>query len=174
MINHNPYENAARIIKKLSKLERTLSIAESVTGGGLGFCLTSVPGSSSVITGGVIAYSDELKTQLLDVNKKTIKKFTPGSAEVAMEMALGCAKNCGSDYAIATTGVAGPGMAYGHKAGSVWLAIAIPAKKGHLAHSIALDFSAPTPGLTPVERRDFIRNEVIVSALASFERILIP
>jgi nicotinamide-nucleotide amidase len=174
MIDSDPYDLAQAIVKRLAKLNKTLAVAESITGGGLGFCITSVPGSSQVFNGGVIAYSDELKVQLLDVDKKSIKKFTPASAEVAIEMAVGCAKKCKSDFAISTTGVAGPGMSYGKKAGKVWIAIATPIKNGHLGHAIELDFSAATPGLKPVARRDFIRNEVIVSALASFERILTP
>jgi nicotinamide-nucleotide amidase len=95
------------------------------------------------------------------VDAKTLKKFTAVSEEVAKEMAIGVRKKFNSDYAIATTGVAGPGKAYGQKAGTVWVAIA--SKKEVFAIALALSGS-----------RDLIRHATIESALASFERILKP
>jgi nicotinamide-nucleotide amidase len=123
--------------------------------------ITEVAGSSKVFLGGVIAYADEIKINQLDVDAKTIKKFTAVSEEVAKEMAIGVRKKFNSDYAIATTGVAGPGKAYGQKAGTVWIAIA--SKKEVFAIALALSGS-----------RDLIRHATIESALASFERILKP
>ena len=139
----------------------TLSVAESITGGGLAAAITEVAGSSKVFLGGVIAYADEIKINQLDVDAKTLKKFTAVSEEVAKEMAIGVRKKFNSDYAIATTGVAGPGKAYGQKAGTVWVAIA--SKKEVFAIALALSGS-----------RDLIRHATIESALASFERILKP
>lgn len=139
----------------------TLSVAESITGGGLAAAITEVAGSSKVFLGGVIAYADEIKINQLDVDAKTLKKFTAVSEEVAKEMAIGVRKKFNSDYAIATTGVAGPGKAYGQKAGTVWIAIA--SKKEVFAIALALSGS-----------RDLIRHATIESALASFERILKP
>jgi nicotinamide-nucleotide amidase len=145
----------------LTKKKATLSVAESITGGGLAAVITEVAGSSKVFLGGVIAYADEIKINQLDVDAKTIKKFTAVSEEVAKEMAIGVRKKFNSDYAIATTGVAGPGKAYGQKAGTVWVAIA--SKKEVFAIALALSGS-----------RDLIRHATIESALASFERILKP
>jgi nicotinamide-nucleotide amidase len=152
---------ASSVVKRLTKKKATLSVAESITGGGLAAAITEVAGSSKVFLGGVIAYADEIKVNQLDVDAKTIKKFTAVSEEVAKEMAIGVRKKFNSDYAIATTGVAGPGKAYGQKAGTVWVAIA--SKKEVFAIALALSGS-----------RDLIRHATIESALASFERILKP
>ena len=152
---------ASSVVKRLAKKKVTLSVAESITGGGLAAAITEVAGSSKVFLGGVIAYADEVKINQLDVDAKTLKKFTAVSEEVAKEMAIGVRKKFNSDYAIATTGVAGPGKAYGQKAGTVWIAIA--SKKEVFAIALALSGS-----------RDLIRHATIESALASFERILKP
>ena len=152
---------ASAVVKRLTKKKATLSVAESITGGGLAAVITEVAGSSKVFLGGVIAYADEIKVNQLDVDAKTLKKFTAVSEEVAKEMAIGVRKKFNSDYAIATTGVAGPGKAYGQKAGTVWVAIA--SKKEVFAIALALSGS-----------RDLIRHATMESALASFERILKP
>ena len=152
---------AQSVVKKLTKKKVTLSVAESITGGGLASAITEVSGSSKVFVGGVIAYEDSIKISELKVDAKTLKKFTAVSEEVAKEMAVGALKKFKTDYAIATTGVAGPGKAYGQKAGTVWVAIA--SKKE--AFAIALSLSGS---------RDLIRHATIESALASFERILKP
>jgi nicotinamide-nucleotide amidase len=152
---------ATSVVKKLLKKKATLSVAESITGGGLAAAITEVAGSSKVFLGGVIAYADEIKINELKVDAKTLKKFTAVSEEVAKEMAAGARKKFNTDYAIATTGVAGPGKAYGQKAGTVWIAIA--SKKEVFAIALALSGS-----------RDLIRHATIESALASFERILKP
>jgi nicotinamide-nucleotide amidase len=152
---------AKSVVKKLLKKKASLSVAESITGGGLAAAITEVAGSSKVFLGGVIAYADEIKINELKVDAKTLKKFTAVSEEVAKEMAAGARKKFNTDYAIATTGVAGPGKAYGQKAGTVWIAIA--SKKEVFAIALALSGS-----------RDLIRHATIESALASFERILKP
>jgi nicotinamide-nucleotide amidase len=152
---------ANSVVKKLIKKKASLSVAESITGGGLSAAITEVAGSSKVFLGGVIAYADEIKINELKVDAKTLKKFTAVSEEVAKEMAAGARKKFNTDYAIATTGVAGPGKAYGQKAGTVWIAIA--SKKEVFAIALALSGS-----------RDLIRHATIESALASFERILKP
>jgi len=152
---------AQSVVKKLTKKKVTLSVAESITGGGLASAITEVSGSSKVFVGGVIAYEDSIKISELKVDAKTLKKFTAVSEEVAKEMAIGALKKFKTDYAIATTGVAGPGKAYGQKAGTVWVAIA--SKKEVFAIALSLSGS-----------RDLIRHATIESALASFERILKP
>ena len=152
---------ASSVVKRLTKKKATLSVAESITGGGLAAAITEVAGSSKVFLGGVIAYADEIKINELKVDAKTLKKFTAVSEEVAKEMAAGARKKFNTDYAIATTGVAGPGKAYGQKAGTVWIAIA--SKKEVFAIALVLSGS-----------RDLIRHATIESALASFERILKP
>ena len=152
---------AQDVVKRLKRKRMTLATAESITGGGLGAAITSVPGASDVFLGGLITYSDQSKTKFLDIAKRILTKHTAVSEEVAIAMAQSARKQFGTDYAIATTGVAGPGKAYGQKAGTVW--VAIDSKKGPVTLCLALSGT-----------REDIRHATIQSALAAFTRILIP
>ena len=151
--------SAQSAIKHLRKHKATLSVAESITGGGLGNELTSIAGSSEVFLGGIIAYSDEVKIKELGVSKTLIKKLSAVSEEVAKEMAIGVRKKFKTDFSIATTGVAGPGRAYGQKAGTVWIAISSP--NNTVAIQLALSGD-----------RNSIRKATIESAFALLSRIL--
>lgn len=102
----------------------TLVVAESCTGGTLSRLLTSVPGSSDYFLGGVIAYSNEVKTALLNVNPSLTDGENVVSAEVAEAMAEGARIRFGSDWAMATTGIAGPGGATeSHPVGLIYVAV---------------------------------------------------
>jgi nicotinamide-nucleotide amidase len=92
----------------LKDSEKTLCTAESVTGGKVASTLVSVPGSSAYFNGSIVAYSSEMKQELLDVSAETIKKYSVVSSNVAKEMAISALKKTTSDYAIAVTGNAGP------------------------------------------------------------------
>ena len=153
-------ELATEVINQLRKSGKTLAVAESLTGGGLGAALTEVPGSSEVFLGGITTYSDASKVKLLEIPKRLISKHTAVSEEVAKAMAESVRKIFKSDFAISTTGVAGPGKAYGKSAGSVWLAIATKKEVIAIELSIAGD-------------RATVRKATIESALATFSRILI-
>jgi PncC family amidohydrolase len=100
---------AARL--QAAALERGLSVgtAESCTGGLVGHTITAIAGSSTYYVGGVISYSDALKASLLDVPEATIAAHGAVSAQVAVAMAQGARARLGCDYAVAVTGVAGPG-----------------------------------------------------------------
>lgn len=116
------------IEKKLGELlkqkGKTLSIAESCTGGLLSSKITDIPGSSAYYLGGVSAYSNEIKTKLLKVNEKTIKKYGAVSEQTAYEMVLNSRKIFDSDYAISVTGIAGPDGGTKEKpVGLVWFGI---------------------------------------------------
>ena len=87
----------------------TVAVAESCTGGLLGAALTATPGSSRYVRGGVIAYADLVKIQLLEVEPELLARLGAVSAEVAAAMAHGAARLLGTDMGLATTGVAGPG-----------------------------------------------------------------
>lgn len=147
------------IIKKLSKQKKSLAVAESITAGGLAAAITEIAGASKVFLGGVIVYSDEAKIKQLGVSKKLIAEYTAVSEQVVIEMANSVRKKFGADYAIATTGVAGPKAAYGQKPGTVWLAIA----DGKSTLTIPLSLTGD---------RDSVRNAAIESAIATFSRIL--
>ncbi len=106
----------------------TLAVAESMTGGGLGERLSSVPGSSSAFLGGVICYGRTVKVNLLGVAEATLDKFGPVSSEVAIALAKGARTRVGSDYAVGITGNAGPTSDVDNKpVGLVFVAVAGPA-----------------------------------------------
>ena len=109
----------------LTKKNKTISIAESCTGGYISHLLTSVAGSSAYYKGSVIAYENEIKMAELKVNPDTLKNFGAVSIECAKEMATGILKKFNTDYAIATTGIAGPtGETAEKPIGTVCIAIA--------------------------------------------------
>lgn len=92
----------------LTKNKMTISTAESCTGGKIAQMLTAIPGSSSYFKGSIVSYSTEIKTEILKVPQELIDKYSVVSREVAIEMALGAKKLLKTDYAISTTGNAGP------------------------------------------------------------------
>jgi nicotinamide-nucleotide amidase len=136
----------------------TLSTAESLTAGGLSNALTIVPGASDVFLGSITAYRPEIKISHLDVSKSVIAEHTVVSEEVVIEMARGAIKSFGSTWAIATTGVAGPGPSDGSDAGRVFVAFV-----GPTVQVIELSLSG---------EREVVRNATVASAIASFARIL--
>jgi nicotinamide-nucleotide amidase len=105
--------------------KKTISTAESCTGGEIAHLLTSVGGSSSYFKGSVIAYANSIKTQLLGVQDYLITKYGAVSENVAKEMAIGARSLLKTDYSIATTGIAGPdGGTEAKPVGTVWIAVA--------------------------------------------------
>ena len=92
----------------LAKKQFTICTAESLTGGKIASTIVSVSGASTYFKGGFVAYSAELKKQLLNVSHQTIKDYSVVSKQVAEEMALGALKSLKTDFAIAVTGNAGP------------------------------------------------------------------
>lgn len=104
---------------------KTLSTAESCSGGLIGSRLTDVAGSSVYYTGGIVAYSNDLKQRLLGVDASTLQRFGAVSEETAGEMATGALRAGNSDLAVATTGIAGPdGGTPDKPVGTVAIAIA--------------------------------------------------
>ncbi|MEF3280067.1 MAG: nicotinamide-nucleotide amidohydrolase family protein [Elusimicrobiota bacterium] len=95
--------------KLLAKKKKTISLAESCTGGLTSSKITDISGSSAYYLGSINAYSNDIKHKLLKVNKKTLKKYGAVSKETAIEMAENAKKIFKSDYAISITGIAGPG-----------------------------------------------------------------
>ena len=118
-------ELASSLIKKLQENNLTLAVAESLTGGLVAASLTEIPGASKVFKGSITAYSDEIKQNVLNVNKETISKFTSISEQVALEMAINVRTIMKSDIGISTTGVAGPEKSAGFAPGLVFVAISI-------------------------------------------------
>jgi len=105
----------------------TLAIAESCTGGTLSRMLTSVPGASDYLVGGVIAYANAVKTDILQIAPELIQQKNIVSKEVAEAMAMGARRSFGTDWAISTTGIAGPsGGTETHPVGLIYVAVAGP------------------------------------------------
>ena len=148
----------SQIIDALRKSGETLSTAESITGGSISSTLVGVPGASDVFKGGITAYSDDVKVAQLNVDPKLIEKYSAISEQVADAMAQGAVETFNTTWAIATTGVAGPGPVGVHEAGTVWLSI-----RGPINQTTALALSG---------EREMVRNAATSSAIAAFARIL--
>jgi len=98
----------AVVLQLLRDRAERLAVAESCTGGGLSARITSVPGSSDVFEGGVVSYSDHVKTSLLGVRAETLDRHGAVSDQCATEMAEGARQATGADWGVSITGVAGP------------------------------------------------------------------
>ena len=105
---------------------KTVSAAESCTGGEISHLLTTVPGSSAYYLGSVTSYAVSVKESVLGVPEETIRTHGVVSAEVAAAMAEGVRRLTGSDYAVATTGLAGPDGDGVNPVGTVWIGVAGP------------------------------------------------
>ncbi|MDT8435958.1 MAG: CinA family protein [Gemmatimonadota bacterium] len=115
------------VLARLAGRRSTLAVAESCTGGALGAAITAVPGASTGFVGGIIAYADGLKSDLLGVDAEILRVRGAVSEEVARAMARGARRAARADWALAVTGVAGPGGGSpGKPVGTVWLAVAGP------------------------------------------------
>jgi len=113
----------------LTAMGSTLATAESCTGGYIAHLITSIPGSSGYFKGSVVAYSNEVKENELDVNPESLLKFGAVSEPVVREMATNIRRRFNVDFAIATSGIAGPAGGTAEKpVGTVWIAIATPTK----------------------------------------------
>ena len=123
---------AQDIITHLAAAGRTLAVAESLTGGLVTSTLVSVPGASTVVRGGVVAYATDLKASLLGVDRGLLEVEGAVHPEVAREMAIGVRDVTLADYGIATTGVAGPDPQDGRPVGEVHVAVAGPGRGVHV------------------------------------------
>jgi PncC family amidohydrolase len=150
---------AARIVGLLRERGETLTTAESLTGGGLGQAITTVPGASAVYLGGTIAYSTNLKRTHLGVSESTLAEHGAVSAECALEMAQGAINRTGADWAISTTGVAGPDSQEGKPVGLVYVGVVGPEGATALRFDLAGE-------------REQIREQSIAAALSALIDIL--
>jgi nicotinamide-nucleotide amidase len=142
---------AATVLALLARRGETLATAESCTGGWLGQRITAVPGSSEVYPGGVVAYADAVKEEMLGVPGDLLAAHGAVSEPVARAMALGVRRRFGATYGLAITGVAGPGGGSVDKpVGTVHVALAGPAagagERGEAAEPIVVHRSVRFPG----------------------------
>ncbi len=142
------------IVARLAARGLTISTAESLTGGALADALVRVPGASAVFRGGIVAYDNALKSELLGVDESLLREYGAVSEEVARAMASGAKKRMGSSLAVATTGIAGPtGGSPEKPVGLVWIALA------------GEDGSVETRRLTLPGNRDDVRRRSVVAIL---------
>ena len=128
---------AAKVIALLTERKASLATAESCTGGLLGKLLTDVPGASAVYLGGVISYAYAVKEELLEVDPAILREKGAVCSEVACQMAQGVRQRLRADYALATTGNAGPGTdPFNPTVGEIYVAISTPKKT--VAHKLQL------------------------------------
>jgi nicotinamide-nucleotide amidase len=122
---------ASVVLAQLLERGQTLAVAESCTGGGLGAALAAVPGASESWHGGVIAYANAAKEELLGVSADLLERWGAVSDPVALAMAEGVRQRLGTDWAVAITGIAGPGGGTSEKpVGLVHVAVVGPEPAG--------------------------------------------
>ena len=142
---------ASEVIARLAG--KTLVTAESLTGGGIGAALTAVPGASAVYKGGVISYTDAVKSGVLGVPEAYLSSFGAVSAPVAEAMALGALQLMQADVAVSVTGLAGPaGDEFGNPVGTVFI--------GYCSKATGFSREYHFSG-----NRESIRNQTIEAAL---------
>ena len=146
--------DAEAVVAELTRRGQTLATSESLTGGLIGATITSVPGASAAYVGGVIVYATRLKPVLSGVSEHTLAAYSVISPQTATEMALGVRRRTGADWALATTGVAGPDPQEGHGPGEVWIGLAAP------------DGSADAHGFHFTGGRHEVRDQTVAAALA--------
>ncbi|MBR3772921.1 MAG: competence/damage-inducible protein A [Alistipes sp.] len=118
----------------------TLALAESCTGGKIASKFTAMAGASAYLLAGVVAYANEAKTNILGVDAELIRRHGAVSEEVARAMAEGVRRLTGADYALSTTGIAGPTGGSAEKpVGTVWFALATPTETIALKHACGTD-----------------------------------
>lgn len=139
---------------------KTLSVAESCTGGMIGAAMTAVPGSSLVFKGGIISYTNEVKTRVLGVPAALLEREGAVSALVAEAMAMGARRVLETDYAISVTGLAGPGGdEFGNPVGTVYVGYAD--KNGPISKRFLFDGSREEIRIKAVEAAMSLLSEKI-------------
>lgn len=150
--------HANTVVAYLEDRGETVAVAESLTAGGLGHALTFAPGASKVFMGGIIAYTNDVKTNILGIDSAFIDEFSVVSEEVANAMADSAREKFGTTWGIATTGIAGPGDHQGIQEGTVWISI-----RGPINQTVQLQLDSG---------REAVRTGAISSAIGTFARIL--
>jgi nicotinamide-nucleotide amidase len=150
--------SAQHCLAELQTRGQTLATAESLTCGLIAATLAGVPGASAVLRGGLAAYATDVKTSVLGVDAAVVDRYGVISRQCAEAMADRAVTLFGSDWAVASTGVAGPDRQEGHPVGTVFVAVA-----GPVARSAALALSG---------ERNSIRVATVDAALALLDSAL--
>ncbi len=150
---------AAECLRDLQHGGRTLATAESLTCGLIASTLASVPGASAVLRGGLAAYATDIKTDLLGIDPTVVATYGVISVACAEAMALRARHLFGADWAVATTGVAGPDPQDGHPPGEAYVAAAGPL--GVRSRALALTGSREQIRLATAEAALLLLRELI-------------
>ena len=128
-------EQGRIVVEKATAAGATVATAESLTGGLIAAMLTSVPGSSASVRGGIVSYVNEVKAELLGVSEDVLARQGAVDELVALQMARGALRELGSDVSVAVTGIAGPaGAEPGKPVGTVWIGCATAKKTNAACH----------------------------------------
>lgn len=147
---------ARDVVSRATQANATLACAESLTGGWIAECITSVPGSSSVFRGGFVTYASEAKHRLLGVDSSLLAEQGAVCEDVAIEMAEGAASRLRADVAVSVTGIAGPtGAEPGKPVGTVWMGLHAFGSTS----AVCMHFDGD---------RDSVRGQTVKAALSSF------
>ena len=130
---------AATAVSLLAARQLTVGAAESLTGGLVTAVLTTVPGSSAVVRGGIVAYAADVKNTLLGVDADLLARVGTVHQDVALAMASGARERLGAAVGVATTGVAGPDPADGQPVGTVHIAVRTAGTARHEALALSGD-----------------------------------
>ena len=129
--------DAAALVRRATELGITLGTAESLTGGAVASAVVAVPGASACFEGGVVSYSHDVKERVLGVSHELLEQRGAVDPEVATAMARGARAALGVDWAVSTTGVAGPEPHDGNPVGTVFIGVSGP--HGERAERLLLD-----------------------------------
>lgn len=122
----HPLDRAVAVVARLRREGQTLAVAESLTGGLLAAAVVDVPGASTVLRGGIVAYATDLKQALLGVDDDLLRRHGAVHPDVAAQMATGVRDRLGATWGLSTTGVAGPDPQDGRPPGAVHVGLAGP------------------------------------------------
>lgn len=147
------------VVGTLLAAGKSLATAESLTAGLLAAAIANVPGASGTLVGGIISYNNQIKTELLGVDDALLREQGAVCAAVAEQMASGAASRLNTDYALSTTGVAGPEPHQGKAVGTVFIGVHTPQR------TWAEEFKLSG-------NRDQIRQATVVAALSMLARAL--
>lgn len=150
---------APTLVGRLVTLGATIATAESLTGGLVCAALTSVPGASAVVLGGVVSYAVAVKADLLRVDRDLLERVGAVDPAVALAMAEGVRRLLGATYGVATTGAAGPDPAPGGRE-----TLAVPAGRGFVAVSGGSVEAVQGFAVVP-ESREAVRAAAVTAAL---------
>ena len=124
-IEHEIHELAMKIKEALIKRGEMMATAESCTGGLIASSIVNEPGSSAILKGGIVAYQNEVKHEMLRVSDEILEKYGAVSEQTVKAMAEGARKKFNCEWAVATSGIAGPtGAEPGKPVGTVWMCVA--------------------------------------------------